>query len=103
MYVYCDWQRISDHMKVEQRYESVMVFLIAIYKKANKFDLGMGDPTAHKQMYKLEPDSEEHQLVKLKEKQLSEYIQLLCIEFITNKLLKIRDIPEILDNMISNE
>ena len=39
----------------------------------------------------------------IREKQLSEYIQLLSIEFITNKLLKIRDIPEILENIISNE
>lgn len=56
VYVYCDWQRISDHMKVEQRYESVMVFLIAVYKRANKFDLGMGDPSLNKQMYKLDED-----------------------------------------------
>ena len=43
-------------MKVEQRYESVMVFLIAIYKRANKFDLGMGDPTAHKHQFRLDDE-----------------------------------------------
>ena len=41
-------------MKVEQRYESVMVFLIAIYKRVNKFDLGMGDTTHHKQQFTFE-------------------------------------------------
>ena len=30
---------------------------------------------------------------KIREKKLSEYIQFLSIEFISNKLLKIRDIP----------
>jgi hypothetical protein len=70
-----------------------MVFLIAIFKKANKFDLGMGDPTNNKQQFTLEEDSNEFQIKKIREKQLSEYIQLLSIEFITNKLLKIRDIP----------
>ena len=30
-------------MKVEQKYECAMLFLIAIYKKANKFDLGVAD------------------------------------------------------------
>jgi hypothetical protein len=70
-----------------------MVFLIAIFKKANKFDLGMGDPTNNKQQFTLEEDSNEFQMKKIREKQLSEYIQLLSIEFITNKLLKIRDIP----------
>lgn len=89
-------------MKVEQRYESVMVFLIAIFKKVNKFDLGMGDPTHNKQQFTLEEDSNDFKMKKIREKQLSEYIQLLSIEFITNKLLKIRDIPEILENIISN-
>ena len=28
-------------MKVEQKYESAMLFLIAIYKKVNRFDLGV--------------------------------------------------------------
>ncbi len=64
--MYCDWQRISDHMKVEQRYESVMVFLIAIFKKANKFDLGMGDPTNNKQQFSLEEDSNEFQMKKIR-------------------------------------
>lgn len=31
-----------------------MVFLIAIFKKVNKFDLGMGDPTLNKQTIKFE-------------------------------------------------
>lgn len=54
-------------MKVEQRYESVMVFLIAVYKRANKFDLGMGDPTANKSQFKLyEEDSQEYQRMKLR-------------------------------------
>lgn len=87
-------------MKVEQRYESVMVFLIAIYKKANKFDLGMGDPLAKAEQ---DPESKEWQVQRLREKQLSEYIQFLAIEFISNKLLKIREIPEILENIISND
>lgn len=101
--MYCDWQRISDHMKVEQRYESVMLFLIAIYKKVNKFDLGMGDPTQNKNKFQLQEDTVEFQAQQFREKQLSEYIQLLTIEFISNKLLKIRDIPEILENMVSNQ
>ncbi len=48
-----------------------MVFLIAIFKKANKFDLGMGDPTNNKQQFSLEEDSNEFQMKKIREKQLS--------------------------------
>jgi hypothetical protein len=66
-------------MKVEQRYESVMVFLIAIFKKVNKFDLGMGDPTQKNQQFTLEEDSNDFKMKKIREKQLSEYIQLLSI------------------------
>ena len=62
--MYCDWQRISDHMKVEQRYESVMVFLIAIFKKVNKFDLGMGDPTHKNQHFTLEEDYNDFKMKK---------------------------------------
>lgn len=58
-------------MKVEQRYESVMVFLIAIYKKANKFDLGMGDPTHNNTTFKLQEDSNESQAHQFRQKQLS--------------------------------
>jgi hypothetical protein len=53
-------------MKVEQRYESVMVFLIAIYKKVNKFDLGMGDPSNNKQQFTFDQDSNEYQLQKFR-------------------------------------
>lgn len=28
-------------MKVQQKYESLMLFMIAIHKKANKFDFGV--------------------------------------------------------------
>ena len=41
IYLYCDWKIITNIMKVEQKYECAMLFLIAIYKKANKFDLGV--------------------------------------------------------------
>jgi hypothetical protein len=39
--MYCDWKIIANIMKIEQKYESAMLFLIAIYKKANIFDLGV--------------------------------------------------------------
>lgn len=41
VYVYCNWVLIADLLKVEQKYECAMIFLIALFKKANRFDLGV--------------------------------------------------------------
>ncbi|MCB0371103.1 MAG: hypothetical protein KDD45_17215 [Bdellovibrionales bacterium] len=41
VYVYCHWKLISDLLKVEQKFECAMIFLIALYKGANRFDLGV--------------------------------------------------------------
>jgi hypothetical protein len=41
VYVYCNWKLISDLLRLDKKYEECMLFLIAIYKKANKFDLGV--------------------------------------------------------------
>ncbi len=43
-----------------------MVFLIAIFKKVNKFDLGMGDPTHNKQHFRLEEDSNDFKMKKIR-------------------------------------
>lgn len=43
VYVYCHWKLISDLLKVEQKFECAMIFLIALHKKANRFDLGVAD------------------------------------------------------------
>lgn len=46
-----------------------MVFLIAVYKRVNKFDLGMGDPTANKNHFRLyDEDSQEYQRNVIREK-----------------------------------
>jgi len=39
--LYNDWRVIYEMLKVQQKYESLMLFLIAIHKKANKFDFGV--------------------------------------------------------------
>jgi hypothetical protein len=41
VYVYCNWRLIADLLKVEQKYECAMIFLIAMHKKVNRFDLGV--------------------------------------------------------------
>jgi uncharacterized protein (UPF0333 family) len=41
IYQYCDWKIIVNFMSVQQKYESAMLFLIAIHKKVNIFDLGV--------------------------------------------------------------
>ena len=41
VYVYCNWRLIADLLKVEQKYECAMIFLIALHKKANIFHLGV--------------------------------------------------------------
>lgn len=48
-----------------------MIFLIALYKGANRFDLGVSG----------------------QEKELSEYIQMLCIDFINKKLGRMKEMP----------
>lgn len=40
-YLYNDWRVLYEMMKVQQKYESLMLFMIAIHKKANKFDFGV--------------------------------------------------------------
>ena len=55
-----------------------MIFLIALYKGANRFDLGVSG----------------------QEKELSEYIQMLCIDFINKKLGRMKEMPEIIDNLL---
>lgn len=64
VYVYCHWKLISDLLKVEQKFECAMIFLIALHKKANRFDLGVAD----------------------QQKEIGEYIQMLCLDFISKKL-----------------
>lgn len=81
VYVYCNWRLIADLLKVEQKYECAMIFLIALHKKANRFDLG----------------------VEGQEKELAEYSQMLTIEYINKKLGKIREVPEILENLLREE
>ena len=81
VYVYCNWRLIADLLKVEQKYECAMIFLIALHKKANRFNLG----------------------VEGQEKELSEYIQMLCIEYINKKLGRIKDMPEILANIMEEK
>lgn len=63
-YMYLNWRTISDFLRAEQRYECAMNFVIALFKKANRFDLG----------------------VEGQEKELSEYVQMLCVEYINKKL-----------------
>ena len=58
-----------------------MLFLIAMTKKANKFDLG----------------------VEGSEKQMSEYAQMLATDFINNKVAKIKTMPEIIKNITTND
>ena len=58
-------------MKVEHKYECAMLFLIAIYKKANKFDLG----------------------VEGSEAELSETIQMLAIDYINKRIENIKSMP----------
>jgi hypothetical protein len=58
-----------------------MIFLIALHKKANRFDLG----------------------IEGQEKELAEYSQMLTIEYINKKLGKIREVPEILNNLLREE
>lgn len=41
VYVYCNWKLIADLLRIDRKYEECMLFLIAIHKKANKFDLGV--------------------------------------------------------------
>ena len=77
VYVYCNWVLIADLLKVEQKYECAMIFLIALYKKANRFDLGVAG----------------------QEKVLNEYSQKLCIEYISKKLGKVKEVPEIINNL----
>ena len=81
VYVYCNWKLIADLLKVEQKYECAMIFLIAQHKKANRFDLG----------------------VEGQEKEISEYIEMLSIEYINKKLGKIKEVPEIIDNLLNEE
>lgn len=81
VYVYCNWKLIADLLKVEQKYECAMIFLIALHKKANRFDLG----------------------VEGQEKEISEYIEMLSIEYINKKLGKIKEVPEIIDNLLNEE
>ena len=68
-------------LKVEQKFECAMIFLIAIYKHANRFDLGVVG----------------------QEKELSEYIQMLCIDFINKKLGKMKEMPDIIENLLEQE
>ena len=58
-----------------------MLFLIAICKKANRFDLG----------------------VQGSEKEISEYVQMLATDFINNKVAKIKALPEIIKYITTNE
>jgi hypothetical protein len=78
VYVYCNWKLIANILKVEQRYESAMIFLIAMFKKVNKFDLE----------------------IEGSEKELSEYVQMLSVDFINKKLGIIKQMPEILKNIV---
>jgi len=48
-----------------------MIFLIALYKGANRFDLGVAN----------------------QEKELGEYIQMLCVDFINKKLGRMKEMP----------
>jgi len=41
IYVYKNWKQICDYLKIEQKFEAAMLFLIALYHKENKFDLGL--------------------------------------------------------------
>jgi len=66
---------------VEQKYECAMIFLIALHKKANRFDLDVGG----------------------QEKELGEYIQMLCIEYVNKKLVRIKEVPEILNELLEKE
>jgi hypothetical protein len=58
-----------------------MIFLIALHKKANRFDLGVAG----------------------QEKELGEYIQMLCVDFINKKMGRMKDMPEIIDNLLNEE
>ena len=74
VYHYCDWRVITKLMKIEHKYECAMLFLIAMHKKANKFDLG----------------------VEGSEAELSEAIQMLAIEYIQKRVEHIKTMPEII-------
>ncbi len=43
VYIYCNWKLIADLLRIDRKYEECMLFLIAIHKKANKFDLGVAN------------------------------------------------------------
>ena len=58
-----------------------MIFLIALHKKANRFDLGVDG----------------------QEKELSDYIQMLCVDFINKKLGKLKEVPEMIEQIIQQE
>lgn len=44
IFVYKNWKQICDHLKIEQKFESAMLFLIALYHIENRFDLGLQVP-----------------------------------------------------------
>ncbi len=58
-----------------------MIFLIALHKKANRFDLGVAG----------------------QQKEISEYIQMLCIDFINKKLGRMKEMPEIIENLLDQD
>ncbi len=61
-------------MIVQQKFECAMLFLIAIHKKVNKFDLG----------------------VEGSEAQISETIHVLAMEYIKKKLEMLKNMPNII-------
>jgi hypothetical protein len=65
-------------MSVQQNYENAMLFLIAIHKKTNKFDLGVEG---------------------CQQSEISERIHMLAIKYINNKLGKVKDIPDIIEKI----
>ena len=66
---------------MEHKYECAMLFLIAIYKKANKFDLG----------------------VEGSESEMSETIQMLAIDYINKRIETLKSMPEIINWITEKE
>jgi hypothetical protein len=81
IYQYCDWKLIVNFMSVQHKYESAMLFLIAIHKKVNIFDLG----------------------VEGCEGEISDTIHMLAIEYINKIVSNIKNMPDIIKRLIEEE
>ena len=78
VYQYKNWKQICESLKTQQKYEAAMRFLIALYLKVNRFDMGMQHGEGN---YNYD---------------LSEYSKILAVEFLEKKLSNLIQMPELL-------